>query len=295
MSGKDAFAQNRRLGRGVNVIGYDAALWQGSDRARMQEKHFRLIAEAGFNHVRINLHPFKHMSDGPDYVIHPVWLKTLDWAVAQALEVGLLVILDMHEFGAMARDFQGLRAKYLAVWEHVYSEMDHDIYARRLNRDGVPVASEVGVVTTSSSQMRPDVAAHTTNSEYLVVWEHEYSAADHDIHAWRVTTGGIPVSSELSIASSGYNEGYPAVVYNPVAHEYLVVYERYSGSDEFAQYDIYARRVAPGGHAILSGLLTDQGAGVAELYARHGFNQVHRDDIGDWTCLTLRRLPSNGG
>jgi ribosomal protein L11 methyltransferase len=56
-----------------------------------------------------------------------------------------------------------------------------------------------------------------------------------------------------------------------------------------------ARRVAPGGHAILSGLLTDQGAGVAELYARHGFNQVHRDDIGDWTCLTLRRLPSNGG
>ena len=56
-----------------------------------------------------------------------------------------------------------------------------------------------------------------------------------------------------------------------------------------------ARRVASGGHAILSGLLTDQGAGVAELYARHGFNQVHRDDIGDWTCLTLRRLPPKGG
>ncbi len=56
-----------------------------------------------------------------------------------------------------------------------------------------------------------------------------------------------------------------------------------------------ARRVAPGGHAILSGLLTDQGAGVAELYSRHGFNQVHRDDIGDWTCLTLRRLPPKGG
>jgi ribosomal protein L11 methyltransferase len=56
-----------------------------------------------------------------------------------------------------------------------------------------------------------------------------------------------------------------------------------------------ARRVAPGGHAILSGLLTDQGEGVAEVYARHGFNLVHRDDIGDWTCLTMRRLPPNGG
>ena len=119
MGSSDVFSQNQRLGRGVNVIGYDHALWQGSDQARMQDKHFRLIKEAGFNHVRINLHPFKHMGDAPDYSIRPVWLQTLDWAVAQALEVGLLVILDMHEFGAMARDFAGLRAKYLAVWEQL--------------------------------------------------------------------------------------------------------------------------------------------------------------------------------
>lgn len=56
-----------------------------------------------------------------------------------------------------------------------------------------------------------------------------------------------------------------------------------------------ARRVAPGGHAILSGLLVDQGAGVTEVYARHGFNLVDRDDIGDWTCLTLGKLPPKGG
>jgi ribosomal protein L11 methyltransferase len=55
------------------------------------------------------------------------------------------------------------------------------------------------------------------------------------------------------------------------------------------------RRVAPGGHAILSGLLTEQGAGVAEIYARHGFNLVHREDIGDWTCLTMGRKPPEGG
>lgn len=56
-----------------------------------------------------------------------------------------------------------------------------------------------------------------------------------------------------------------------------------------------ARRVAPGGHAILSGLLVDQGASVAEVYARNGFNLVDRDDIGDWTCLTLGRMPPKGG
>lgn len=56
-----------------------------------------------------------------------------------------------------------------------------------------------------------------------------------------------------------------------------------------------AARVAPGGHVILSGLLVDQGAGVAEVYSRLGFNPVHRTDIGDWTCLTLRRMPPDGG
>ena len=56
----DAFEMNRRLGRGVNVLGYDP-IWRDRDEARMQNKHFRLIKEAGFDHVRINLHPFDHM------------------------------------------------------------------------------------------------------------------------------------------------------------------------------------------------------------------------------------------
>ena len=36
----DAFEQNRHLGRGVNIIGYDP-LWRSRDQARFQEKHFR--------------------------------------------------------------------------------------------------------------------------------------------------------------------------------------------------------------------------------------------------------------
>ena len=49
----DPFSQNQRLGRGVNVLGYDP-IWKDFQKARFQEKYFRLIHEAGFNHVRIN-------------------------------------------------------------------------------------------------------------------------------------------------------------------------------------------------------------------------------------------------
>jgi len=50
-----------------------------------------------------------------------------------------------------------------------------------------------------------------------------------------------------------------------------------------------AARLSPGGHAILSGILTDQGAEVAEVYARNGINPVHRADIGEWVTLTLTK------
>ncbi|MBN1642072.1 MAG: glycoside hydrolase family 5 protein [Anaerolineae bacterium] len=115
----DAFGQNRRLGRGVNVIGYDRALWQSRDMGRMRERHFRLIAEAGFDHVRINLHPFAFMGSAPDYAIQAGWLDTLDWAVAQALDVGLAVILDMHEFIAIGRDPVGLKPRLMATWDQL--------------------------------------------------------------------------------------------------------------------------------------------------------------------------------
>jgi endoglucanase len=111
----DPFALNQRLGRGVNIIGYDP-LWQSRQLGRLQAKHLRLIREAGFNHVRINLHPFKFMPSEPPYAIEAQWLETLDWVVAQCQENGLLVVLDMHEFIALGEDPINLKPKYLAAW-----------------------------------------------------------------------------------------------------------------------------------------------------------------------------------
>ncbi len=49
------------------------------------------------------------------------------------------------------------------------------------------------------------------------------------------------------------------------------------------------RQVTTGGFAILSGILNEQADEVAGVYARSGFNPHHREEIGDWTTLTLRR------
>lgn len=50
-----------------------------------------------------------------------------------------------------------------------------------------------------------------------------------------------------------------------------------------------ANALAPGGVAILSGILTEQAEVVAEHYALHGVNLVERIDIVDWSTLILSR------
>ncbi len=50
-----------------------------------------------------------------------------------------------------------------------------------------------------------------------------------------------------------------------------------------------ASHLQDGGYAILSGILNEQADEVIAVYARNGINLVHREEIGEWTTLTLQK------
>jgi ribosomal protein L11 methyltransferase len=50
-----------------------------------------------------------------------------------------------------------------------------------------------------------------------------------------------------------------------------------------------AARLAPGGHAVLSGLLTTQAEAVLAAYCAAGLVPETREDLGEWATLVLRR------
>ncbi len=50
-----------------------------------------------------------------------------------------------------------------------------------------------------------------------------------------------------------------------------------------------ARHLAPGGRAILSGILTGQADEVVSAYAAGGIALERRDDLGDWSTLVVRK------
>ena len=114
----DEFQQNARLGRGVNILGWDP-VWQDRAQGHLKDAHFKLIQEAGFNHVRVNLHPLRDGRPDAGGKLRDEFVKTMDWAVDQALANGLLVILDFHDDLAVSPDPEGKRKEFLDSWRAI--------------------------------------------------------------------------------------------------------------------------------------------------------------------------------
>jgi len=119
----DAFAQNKVLGRGVNIIGYDP-IWGDMGKARFKAEYFKALKDAGFDSVRIVLQPFKYMDEGSDK-LPGSWLKVLDWAVEGSQQAGLAAILDFHEFTNMGRDPEKYHGRFLEFWRQVAPRYRH--------------------------------------------------------------------------------------------------------------------------------------------------------------------------
>jgi len=133
-----------KMGRGVNIIGYDSALWKDYTRGRFKEEYFKKIKDAGFSTIRINLFAFSGMDS--TYTLNPKWLETLDWAVQKGLEAKLMVILDMHEYNAMADDPIAKKEMFMSVWKQLaprYKDQPDDVVFEILNEPNQKLSVEL--------------------------------------------------------------------------------------------------------------------------------------------------------
>ena len=143
--GVDPFEHNKHLGRGVNILGYDP-LWRSRSEARFQNEHFKLIKEAGFNSVRINLHPFRYGNADQNHKLSETWFETLDWAIEQALSNKLMVVLDFHEFNAMGTNPSGRKDQFLAIWKQIaerYRDYPDEVIFEILNEPNKELTPEL--------------------------------------------------------------------------------------------------------------------------------------------------------
>ena len=108
--------QVRRLGRGVNVLGYDP-LWNNPSQARFRPDLYARIRAGGFDTLRVNLQSFAHMN--PQNQLDPGWLDTLDSVIRRSEAAGLMVVLDEHDFIPCGADAASCRTRLVAFWRQV--------------------------------------------------------------------------------------------------------------------------------------------------------------------------------
>ncbi len=208
--------QAHEMGRGVNVLGYDP-LWTNPTQARFQPRHFRIIHDGGFQTVRMNLQAFDHLNKEGE--LDPHWLATLDHQVNGALDAGLNVIIDEHDFNVCAQSALACELRLALFWRQIgrrYAHASNRVIFEILNEpngqlnDAVwnkilaielaeirktnPTRNVIIGPASWNSAMHLDALVLPRGDRHIIVTVHYYSPMEftHQGASW------VPVYSHLS-------------------------------------------------------------------------------------------------
>ncbi len=125
-------------------------------------------------------------------------------------------------------------------------------------REGAKADSQMfPIYSTVDDQIEASVAFNPVSDQYLVVWANVSSNIDPIIGV-RVAAGGYQIGNSFTISSGTGDSSYPDICYNPVANQFLVVWEY----DEGVRPDIHSRAVSATGQLLNTEQDLGSGAGL---------------------------------
>jgi endoglucanase len=155
---KLAFERNKRLGRGLNLNGLldnnsgDLHLYKIADQP-IKPEYIRMIADAGFNSVRLPVTWSVHSSTTPPYTIEPAFFNKVDSIVKMCLDNGLAVSIDLHYYpyinmaeGEKGISFEENLDRYYALWEQIaehYKNYPAELYFDILNEPNTEMGAKL--------------------------------------------------------------------------------------------------------------------------------------------------------
>ncbi len=132
----DRFAQGQRLGRGVNFGNALEAPKEGEWGMVLQKEYFRLIADAGFDTIRVPIRWSAHALEEPPYTVDEDFFRRVDWVVENGLANGLNVVINMHHYDEFFTRTDEHAARFITIWQQIatrYKDMPDSVYFEPLN------------------------------------------------------------------------------------------------------------------------------------------------------------------
>jgi len=155
---KLAFERNKRLGRGINLNGLldnnsgDLHLYTIPDQP-IKREYIKMIADAGFNSVRLPVAWAAHSSKMSPYTIEPAFFHRVDSIVSFCLKNGLAVSIDMHYYPYInmsqadsSLSFDDNVKRFYSLWNQIaehYKNYPPEVYFDILNEPNMEVGVEL--------------------------------------------------------------------------------------------------------------------------------------------------------
>ncbi len=132
---------------------------------------------------------------------------------------------------------------YLVAWEHQLSMANVDVMGRLVGEDGAALGPAFTLAGDGVWERYPAVASNGSD-EFLVVFERDDGAGDHDIYGQRVSTSGALLGNRFAISADAKYESQPVVAYDSTHDDYVVIWEHFHSATDI---DIHGRVVAGDG------------------------------------------------
>ncbi|HOU14637.1 MAG TPA: glycoside hydrolase family 5 protein [Anaerolineae bacterium] len=132
----DRLAQGQRLGRGVNLGNALEAPKEGEWGMVLQKEYFRLIAEAGFDTIRVPIRWSAHALAEPPYTVDEDFFQRIDWVIENGLANGLNVVINMHHYEEIFESPSAHTERFIAIWQQIatrYKDKPDNVYFEPLN------------------------------------------------------------------------------------------------------------------------------------------------------------------
>ena len=116
---RDVFAINETLARTMNFGNSMETRVEGSGGVYLREDDFDVLKDAGFTAVRLPVKFSAHASKTAPFTIRERIFKRVDWAVEQALQRDMSIIIDLHHFDAIMRVPEDSLEMFLGMWAQI--------------------------------------------------------------------------------------------------------------------------------------------------------------------------------
>ncbi|HEY3666131.1 MAG TPA: glycoside hydrolase family 5 protein [Polyangiaceae bacterium] len=132
--------------RGINLGNALDAPKEGAWGVVLEPAHFAMAKAAGLDHVRLPVRFSAHAALEAPFTVEPVFFARVDWAIAQAKEQGLSVIVDLHHYEELMKQPNENADRLVGIWKQI---------AERYKDQPTSVAFEL--INEPCDQLKPEL------------------------------------------------------------------------------------------------------------------------------------------